>query len=144
MSELIEMQRKKPWCKVSMNLTEKTEWIKKKEGNRELEKKIMGTKIPRVLHQLYKNETIPSKWKVSLFVFHNFYLGKSLKKVSFDSWNRYTNSTECSPHKWERVIWTDESAEKLIRMHYSWFLPTLNSYKRKIQKVDAYKYEGDF
>ena len=80
MSELIEMQRKKPWCKVSMNLTEKTEWIKKNEGNGELEKKIIGTKIPRVLHQLSKNETIPSKWKVSLFVFHNFYLRKSLKK----------------------------------------------------------------
>src|SRR5688572_6703238 len=73
-------------------------------------------RIPRIIHQTWKDENIPSRW-----------LGLQA------TWKRH------HPH-WEYRLWNDEDLRELIRVHYPFFLPTYDSYREHIKRVDAARY----
>lgn len=116
LSKLIRMQRAAPWSELKKTITTETEWIELGHNSK------LSYKVPRVLHQLWKNDEVPKKWE-----------------KSYDSWNMYVNGS-CTVEKWERILWTDEKAVAFLQENYPWFMDTFNSFPRKIQKVDALKY----
>ena len=67
--------------------------------------------IPRRLHQMWKNTTIPAKWLASQ---------RACRRFNAD---------------YEYYLWTDEHMERFIAAHYPWFLATYHSYPYPIQKV---------
>lgn len=71
---------------------------------------------PRILHQTWKNEVIPSCWAL----FHR-------------SWR--THHAE-----WKHCFWTDNTLRQLVRDHYAWFLPAYDAYPKHIMRVDAARY----
>lgn len=74
--------------------------------------------IPKIVHQTWKNNNIPDKWK-------NFH----------QTWKDKFNEDE-----YQHILWTDEDNRKLIKDHYSWFLNTYDNYPRNIQRADAIRY----
>lgn len=83
-------------------------------------------KIPRILHQTWRDHDIP----------------EAFKKMAL-SWRNL--------HKdWKYVFWTDEMNRDFIKEHFSYFLPVYDSYQYPILRVDAvryfvlYKYGGFF
>ncbi|KAK9453399.1 nucleotide-diphospho-sugar transferase [Dipodascopsis uninucleata] len=72
--------------------------------------------IPKIIHQTWKNETIPEKWKG-------------------------TQESCISKHPdYEYKLWTDESAREFIAENYTWFLDTYDSYTHNIMRADAIRY----
>ena len=71
---------------------------------------------PRILHQTWKNEVIPSCWAP----FHR-------------SWRTHHP-------QWEHCLWTDNALRQFIRDRYAWFLPTYDAYPTHIMRVDAVRY----
>ena len=72
--------------------------------------------IPAILHQTYKNATVPERWQVP----HNFC------REAHKSYQHY--------------LWTDEDARNFIAKHYPSFIPTYDSYIHPIERVDAMRY----
>lgn len=73
----------------------------------------MSTPFPRVLHQTWKDESVPEHWRTSP-----------------EAWRRLHPG-------WEHRLWTDADLRELIETHYAWFLPTYDGFKYNIQRVDA-------
>lgn len=73
--------------------------------------------IPKIVHQTWKNEQIPEKWK-----------------ESHDSWKSLAR------YGWEYKLWTDELMRQFIAEHYDWFLAQYDSYPQNINRVDAWRY----
>ena len=76
-------------------------------------------KIPRIIHQTWRNERIPQMFleNIKTFVKHN--------------------------PTWQYYLWTDDSARALIRDYYPWLLPVWDgiSYNRfNIRRADALRY----
>lgn len=74
------------------------------------------TLIPKIIHQTYKNETIPEVWR-------------DAQKSCLDLHPDY-----------EYILWTDLSAREFIREEYPWFLETFDGYTYPIQRADAIRY----
>lgn len=72
--------------------------------------------IPRIIHQTWKDRTIPPAWEA----YHR-------------SWRRHHPA-------WELRLWTDHDLRELIRRDYAWFLPIYDGYPHPIQRVDAARY----
>ena len=72
--------------------------------------------IPKILHQTYKNETIPEHWLPAQ---------KSCRDLHPD---------------YEYILWTDADSRELIRTEYPWFLDTFDGYPYAIQRADAIRY----
>lgn len=72
--------------------------------------------VPRIIHQTYKNTTIPEKW------IHT------------------QNSVVEHNRDFEYKFWTDESAREFLKKYYPWFVPTYDSYKFPIMRSDAMRY----
>lgn len=72
--------------------------------------------IPKIIHQTYKNETIPDIWKEG-------------QQRCIDLHPDY-----------EYILWTDESARDFIEKEYNWFLKTWDNYKYPIERADAIRY----
>lgn len=72
--------------------------------------------IPKIIHQTYKDENIPSHWRA----------GRAKCQL-------------LNPD-YEYILWTDEMIEEFIGREFPWFLPTLKSYKYPIQKADVIRY----
>jgi len=72
--------------------------------------------IPKILHQTWKTEEIPERYKV-------------FQKTFLDQHQR-----------WTYKMWTDEDNEKLIATHYPWFLEYYKGYPHAIQRADAARY----
>jgi mannosyltransferase OCH1-like enzyme len=72
--------------------------------------------IPKILHQTWKDETIPEKWIDAV---------NSCK-------NLYSDFTY--------MLWTDEKMEEFIKNKHSWFYETYISYPHHIQRCDAFRY----
>ncbi|KTW30198.1 hypothetical protein T552_00676 [Pneumocystis carinii B80] len=72
--------------------------------------------IPRIIHQTWKNETIPDKWKEA--------------------------SDKCRKNhpNYEYMFWTDEKARDFIAEKYTWFLDQYDRYPYNIQRVDSFRY----
>lgn len=71
------------------------------------------TKVPKLLHQSWKNSTLPAK---------------------FQEWSetcRKINPT------WEYVLWTDEDNARLVERHAPWFLNTFQNLKSEIYRADS-------
>ena len=69
--------------------------------------------LPRIIHQTYKDEHLPSHWLISR-----------------DNWLRYHP-------QWLYVLWTDEMLFELVNRYYPDFKEKFDSYPYFIQKVDA-------
>ncbi|KAI5307718.1 hypothetical protein KEM55_007600 [Ascosphaera atra] len=72
--------------------------------------------IPKIIHQTYKNETIPEVWKDAQ---------KSCINLHDD---------------YEYILWTDAKAIDFIAREYPWFLETFKGYKYPIQRADTIRY----
>ncbi|MGN7823249.1 glycosyltransferase family 32 protein [Chitinophaga sp. 22536] len=83
-------------------------------------------RIPRVLHQTWKNRDIPEEFE------------------------RMSQTWKDKHRGWEHVFWTDEMNRNFIKEHFSFFLSIYDNYPTNIQRVDAvryfvlYKYGGFF
>lgn len=72
--------------------------------------------IPKIIHQTWKTETIPERWKDGV---------DSCKKI----------------HKGYRyILWTHQTMEKFVRKFYPDFFPTYRDYSHDIQRCDAFRY----
>ncbi|TFY83950.1 hypothetical protein EWM64_g79 [Hericium alpestre] len=73
-------------------------------------------RIPRIIHQTWKTETLPPRWK--------------------------DISEECRAMMpdYEYMLWTDATSREFIAEQYSWFLDTFDSYTYPIQRADAIRY----
>ncbi|KAL9112730.1 MAG: hypothetical protein Q9227_003033 [Pyrenula ochraceoflavens] len=72
--------------------------------------------IPKIIHQTYKNESIPGHWKVA-------------QQSCIDLHSDY-----------EYKLWTDEKSREFIAAEYPWFLDTFDNYRWPIQRADAIRY----
>ncbi|BDD61816.1 hypothetical protein MPDQ_006247 [Monascus purpureus] len=72
--------------------------------------------IPKIIHQTYKNESIPEVWREA-------------QQSCIDLHPDY-----------EYILWTDEKSRKFIAEEYPWFLETFDSYKYPIQRADSIRY----
>ena len=74
--------------------------------------------IPKIIHQTWKNETIPDKWKT----YHQ-------------SWKTHFPTLE-----YKHILWTDKDNREFIKENYNWFLETFDNYPKNIQRADAIRY----
>lgn len=72
--------------------------------------------IPKIIHQTWKNATIPKAWQ-----------------------DPHNNCTRLLPD-YEFKLWTDDESREFIAEHYPWFIKTYDSYPYHIQRVDAIRY----
>jgi len=72
--------------------------------------------IPKIIHQTYKNETIPEVWREA-------------QKSCIDLHPDY-----------EYILWTNEKSRDFIAAEYPWFLDTFDGYKYPIQRADSIRY----
>ncbi|EEP78185.1 mannosyl phosphorylinositol ceramide synthase SUR1 [Uncinocarpus reesii 1704] len=72
--------------------------------------------IPKIIHQTYKNESIPAIWLEA-----------------------QQTCLERHPD-YEYKLWTDDKAEEFIATQYPWFLDTFKNYPYPIQRADAIRY----
>ncbi|OWF49825.1 mannosyl phosphorylinositol ceramide synthase CSH1-like [Mizuhopecten yessoensis] len=73
-------------------------------------------RIPKIIHQTWKNTEIPSK---------------------FITWIK---TWKANHPDWEYFLWTDESAHALIKDKYPFLLSTFDNYSEGIRKADALRY----
>ncbi|EMD40785.1 glycosyltransferase family 32 protein [Gelatoporia subvermispora B] len=73
-------------------------------------------RIPRIIHQTWKSETMPPKWV-----------------------NVSQGCRDMMPD-YEYKLWTDASAREFIAEEYPWFLDTFDGYTYPIQRADAIRY----
>ncbi|THH14885.1 hypothetical protein EW146_g5508 [Bondarzewia mesenterica] len=73
-------------------------------------------RIPRILHQTWKSETLPDRWKG---------ISEECREMMPD---------------YEYMLWTDASAREFVADKYHWFLDTFDSYTYPIQRADAIRY----
>lgn len=71
------------------------------------------TRIPKLFHQSWINETLPAK---------------------FEEWS---HSCRAANADWEWVLWTDEDNLKLVERFAPWFLDTYEDLKTEIYRADA-------
>lgn len=76
----------------------------------------MVERIPRILHQTWKSETLPSRWKG---------ISQACREMMPD---------------YDYMLWTDASSREFIAEHYPWFLDTFDNYQFTIQRADAIRY----
>lgn len=72
--------------------------------------------IPKIIHQTYRTENIPEKWKEN-----------QQKCIDLHPDYKYN-------------LWTDESSYEFIKENYSWFLKTFEHYKFPTQRSNAIRY----
>ncbi|KAF8974460.1 hypothetical protein BDZ97DRAFT_1773692 [Flammula alnicola] len=73
-------------------------------------------RVPRILHQTWKSETLPPRWR-------------GISQACRDMMPDY-----------EYKLWTDAGSREFIAKHYSWFLDTFDHYVYPIQRADAIRY----
>ncbi|KAI0081708.1 hypothetical protein K474DRAFT_1132978 [Panus rudis PR-1116 ss-1] len=73
-------------------------------------------RIPRILHQSWKSETLPTRW---------VNVSQSCRDMNPD---------------YEYKLWTDASGREFIAENYPWFLDTYDGYTYTIQRADAIRY----
>lgn len=75
--------------------------------------------IPKILHQTWRNETIPAVWR-------------DAQQSCLD-----LHSEEDG---WEYMLWTDEKMETFMQKEYEWFMDTFDAYPYGIMRADAIRY----
>jgi mannosyltransferase OCH1-like enzyme len=83
--------------------------------------------IPKILHQTWKNETVPEEWAIAQYTCLD--LHPDYRYIVF------------SQHFLSLMkLWTDASSREFIKNEYPWFLPTFDSYTFNIQRADVIRY----
>jgi inositol phosphorylceramide mannosyltransferase catalytic subunit len=72
--------------------------------------------IPKIIHQTYKNGTIPAHWR-----------------------DAQQSCIDLHPD-YEYMLWTDSKSRDFISAEYPWFLDTFDGYAYPIQRADAIRY----
>ncbi|KAH7386685.1 nucleotide-diphospho-sugar transferase [Phaeosphaeria sp. MPI-PUGE-AT-0046c] len=72
--------------------------------------------IPKIIHQTYKNESIPAHWQ-----------------------GPQQSCLDLHPD-YEYKLWTDKKSREFIAAEYPWFLETFDGYPYPIQRADAIRY----
>jgi mannosyltransferase OCH1-like enzyme len=75
-----------------------------------------GEKIPRIIHQTWKSDVLPEKWRKA-----------------------FRECREGMPD-YEYMLWTDELSLQFIKEHYPAQLQMFESYAHPIQRADAIRY----
>ncbi|KAG5639264.1 hypothetical protein H0H81_004925 [Sphagnurus paluster] len=73
-------------------------------------------RIPRILHQTWKTEVLPTRWK------------------------GISDACRAMMPDYEYMLWTDASSREFIAKEYPWFLETFDNYTYPIQRADAIRY----
>ncbi|WFD19266.1 hypothetical protein MCAP1_001489 [Malassezia caprae] len=73
-------------------------------------------KVPRIIHQTWKTEELPPRWKE---------VREACRAMMSD---------------YQYMLWTDASSREFIAREYPWFLETFDSYPYNIQRADAIRY----
>lgn len=73
-------------------------------------------RIPRLIHQTWKNSIVPPHWQASQ-----------------DAWKKYHPD-------WEYKLWTDEDNRAFVAEKFPWFLKTFDEFPYGIQRADAIRY----
>ncbi|PWN44678.1 hypothetical protein IE81DRAFT_298621, partial [Ceraceosorus guamensis] len=73
-------------------------------------------KIPRIIHQTWKDSTLPGKWQA------------------------VREECQAMHPDYEYMLWTDADSRKFLVEHYSWFVPIFDAYPYAIQRADAIRY----
>jgi mannosyltransferase OCH1-like enzyme len=76
----------------------------------------ISDRIPRIIHQTYKTADIPEEWQ------------------------RVQRSVKRHHKNYQYILWTDETIRVFMTEQYPWFMPTFDSYRYPIQRVDAFRY----
>lgn len=91
--------------------------------------------IPKIIHQTYKNETIPEVWVeaqrtcIDLHPDYEYIVCGCLEVFFSDL--QITNNSQ---------LWTNEKSREFIAAEYPWFLETFDGYKYPIQRADSIRY----
>ncbi len=72
--------------------------------------------IPKIIHQTWKDENIPSEWQT-------FSL----------TWKKFNP-------QWDYILWTNESSRLFVKEYYPDFLSVYDNYPFDIQRADAIRY----
>jgi mannosyltransferase OCH1-like enzyme len=76
----------------------------------------VGAPIPRIVHQLWKDGSIPERWAGS---------SQSVRR----------------DHKgWEYRLWTDETMDQHVRTHHADLYPVFTGMNRHIMRCDVFRY----
>lgn len=75
-----------------------------------------GEKIPRIIHQTWKSDVLPEKWRTA-----------------------WRECREGMPD-YEYMLWTDDLSRKFIEEHYPEELAMFDEYRYSIQRADAIRY----
>ncbi|KAK7965803.1 mannosyl phosphorylinositol ceramide synthase protein [Apiospora aurea] len=78
--------------------------------------------VSKILHQIFHN------WKDP----HNDTLP--------DHWAAARQTCKDLNPTWEHKLWTMENSREFLKEHFAWYLPTYDSYKFPIQRVDVLRY----
>lgn len=95
--------------------------------------------IPKIIHQTYKNESIPEVWvdaQRSCIDLHPDYEYIVSLFSSFTSGHVQPTANWCVSQQ----LWTNEKARDFIAKEYPWFLDTFDGYKYPIQRADSIRY----
>lgn len=97
--------------------------------------------IPKIIHQTYKNETIPEVWReaqqscVDLHPDYEYIVCSSPGACAHLPSRRENMAlTNCLQ------LWTNEKSRDFIAAEYPWFLDTFDGYKYPIQRADSIRY----
>ena len=72
--------------------------------------------IPKIIHQTWKHQDLP------------------------EDYARYRDTVLRLHPDWQHRLWTDADNHNFIATQHAWFLPTYDSYKHEIERVDAVRY----
>jgi len=72
--------------------------------------------IPRIVHQLWKDENVPARWREAVSSVRRYHKG------------------------WEYRLWTDALIDDYMRTNHSRFYPVFAGMNRHIMRVDVFRY----
>ena len=75
-----------------------------------------GMPIPHVIHQLWKNDIIPSRWRAAVASVRRYHKG------------------------WDYRLWTDEAMDRYLRERHPELHRTFAAFNRSIMRIDAFRY----
>lgn len=72
--------------------------------------------IPRIVHQLWKTETVPARWHDAVQSVRRYHKG------------------------WEYRLWTDEAMDRHVRIQHPDLYRVFTRFERQIMRVDVFRY----
>lgn len=73
-------------------------------------------RIPRLVHQLWKTDRVPRRWRAAVATVKRYHPG------------------------WEYRLWTDAAMDDYVRSAHADFYPVFAGFNRQIMRVDAFRY----